>query len=228
MLGTDPLVADTDGDGLKDKADPKPLEMANPIAQGGKPGGIAIKSGIVENNVTPGTSKGTGSAVLLAQLEFSKRFGLDEDIGTFNINAVRIWIVFQLTDIVEFAAPRAYDHEISGARAFADGTATQLREQRNLSGDCSAARLSHTSISEHQTPRPLLTPGEVLQLPMDDALVLVSAVAPFRAKKPRYFEDSNFHARRLSAPTLAEGRFADTLPIRADCWTGCTHHRPAP
>ena len=57
LLGTDPLVADTDGDGLKDKADPKPLEMANPIAQGGKPGGIAIKSGIVENNVEPGTSK---------------------------------------------------------------------------------------------------------------------------------------------------------------------------
>ena len=59
LLGTDPLVADTDGDGLNDKADPKPLEMANPIAQGGKPAGIAIKSGIVENNVTPGTSKGT-------------------------------------------------------------------------------------------------------------------------------------------------------------------------
>ena len=52
-------LPDTDGDGLNDKSDPKPLEMANPIAQGGKPGGIAIKSGIVENNVVPGTSKGT-------------------------------------------------------------------------------------------------------------------------------------------------------------------------
>ncbi len=59
LLGTDPLVTDTDGDGLNDKADSKPLEMANPIPQGGKPGGIALKSGIVENNVEPGTGKAT-------------------------------------------------------------------------------------------------------------------------------------------------------------------------
>ena len=102
------------------------------------------------------------------------------------------------------------------------GTATQLREQRNLSGNRSAAWLSHTSISEHQTPRPLLTPGEVLQLPKDDALVLVSGVPPIRARKLRYFEDANFRARRLPAPTLAEGFFADTPPARADHWTGCT------
>ena len=100
------------------------------------------------------------------------------------------------------------------------GTATQLREQRNLSGNRSAAWLSHTSISEHQTPRPLLTPGEVLQLPKDDALVLVSGVPPIRAKKLRYFEDANFQARRLPAPTLAEGPFADVPPTRADYWTG--------
>ena len=102
------------------------------------------------------------------------------------------------------------------------GTATQLREQRNLSGNRSAAWLSHTSISEHQTPRPLLTPGEVLQLPKDDALVLVSGVPPIRAKKLRYFEDANFQARRLPAPTLAADHFADAPLVRAEDWTGRT------
>ena len=102
------------------------------------------------------------------------------------------------------------------------GTATQLREQRNLSGNRSAVWLSHTSISEHQTPRPLLTPGEMLQLPKNDALVLVSGVPPIRARKLKYFEDANFQARRLPAPTLAEGTFADAPPARADDWTGKT------
>ncbi len=58
LIGTDPLVADTNGNGVNDKGEPKPLEMANPIAQGGKPGGIAIKSAIVENNEDPKTHKG--------------------------------------------------------------------------------------------------------------------------------------------------------------------------
>jgi len=53
------------------------------------------------------------------------------------------------------------------------GTATQLRAQTNFSGKRLSAWLSHTSISEQETSRPLLTPGEILQLPRDDALVLV-------------------------------------------------------
>ena len=57
------------------------------------------------------------------------------------------------------------------------GTATELRAQKNLSGTRLSAWLSHISMSEQETPRPLLTAGEVLQLPADDALVLVSGVA---------------------------------------------------
>jgi hypothetical protein len=57
LLGTDPRVADTDGDGMNDKDDTAPLSMANPLPQGGKPNGLQIVSGIVENNVDPVTKK---------------------------------------------------------------------------------------------------------------------------------------------------------------------------
>ena len=106
------------------------------------------------------------------------------------------------------------------ARRLSDalGTATELRAQRNLSGKRLAAWLSHTSISEQETPRPLLTPGEVLQLPADDALVMVSGTPPIRGRKLRYFEDRNFVARRLPAPLLDADRFADVPAPRPDAW----------
>ena len=108
------------------------------------------------------------------------------------------------------------------------GTATELRAQKNLSGRRLSAWLSHMSISEQETPRPLLTAGEVLQLPQDDALVLVSGVPPIRASKLKYYADRNFLDRRLPAPRLAAGAFADVPPPRADDWSGHargTHER---
>ena len=100
------------------------------------------------------------------------------------------------------------------------GTATQLRAQTNLSGKRLSAWLSHTSISSQETPRPLLTAGEILQLPQDDALVLVSGTPPIRAKKLQYFKDRNFLRRCLPAPQLTDGPFADAPPARADAWAG--------
>lgn len=102
------------------------------------------------------------------------------------------------------------------------GTATELRAQTNLSGKRLSAWLTHTSISEQETPRPLLTPGEVLQLPQDDALVLVSGVPPIRARKLRYYADRNFLARRLTAPEFGGDQYADVPPARPDDWSGQT------
>ncbi|MBN9262550.1 MAG: IncP-type conjugal transfer protein TraG, partial [Hyphomicrobium sp.] len=106
------------------------------------------------------------------------------------------------------------------ARRLSDalGTATELRAQKNLSGKRLAAWLSHVTVSEQETARPLLTPGEILQLPANDALVLVSGVAPIRAHKLQYYADRNFLARRLPAPTLISGGYADTPPSRAHDW----------
>jgi type IV secretion system protein VirD4 len=102
------------------------------------------------------------------------------------------------------------------------GMATELRAQRNLSGRRLSAWLSHVSMSEQETPRPLLTAGEILQLPALDALVLASGSPPIRARKLKYFADRNFLDRRLPAPALAAGGFRDTPPARPTDWSGCT------
>lgn len=60
-------------------------------------------------------------------------------------------------------------------------------------------------VSRQETARPLLTPGEVMQLPVDEAIVMLSGVPPIRAKKLRYYEDRNFMRRLCTAPFLCPG-----------------------
>ena len=100
------------------------------------------------------------------------------------------------------------------------GTATELRAQRNYAGHRLAPWLGHLMVSRQETARPLLTPGEVMQLPPDEAVVMVSSVAPIKARKLRYYADSNFKQRVLPPPTLADGQYADAPPLRPDDWSG--------
>ena len=100
------------------------------------------------------------------------------------------------------------------------GTATELRAQRNYAGHRLAPWLGHLMVSRQETARPLLTPGEVMQLPPDESVVMVSGHAPIRARKIRYYTDTNFQSRVLPAPVLAEGRYADAPPQRPDDWSG--------
>ena len=93
----------------------------------------------------------------------------------------------------------ANDERTAKRLSDALGTKTELRAQRNLAGKRLAPWLTNTSVSEQEVARPLLTPGEVMQLPADDAIVLVSGTPPIRAKKLRYFEDHNFTERCLPA-----------------------------
>ncbi len=82
------------------------------------------------------------------------------------------------------------------------GTATEMRAMKNYAGHRLSPWLGHLMVSRQETARPLLTPGEVMQLPHDDELVLVSGCLPIRAKKARYFEDSELKARILPPPPL--------------------------
>lgn len=100
------------------------------------------------------------------------------------------------------------------------GTATELRAQRNYAGHRLSPWLSHVMVSRQETARPLLTPGEVMQLPPADALVLVSGLAPIRAKKLRYYEDRNFTRRLADPPLLADGVYRDRPPARPNDWGG--------
>jgi len=100
------------------------------------------------------------------------------------------------------------------------GTATELRAQRNYAGHRLAPWLGHLMVSRQESARPLLTPGEVMQLPPDDEVVMVSGHPPIKAKKIRYYLDANFKSRMQAPPSLLLGRYADAPPLRSDDWTG--------
>jgi type IV secretion system protein VirD4 len=100
------------------------------------------------------------------------------------------------------------------------GTATEQRAMRNYAGHRLAPWLAHVMVSRQETARALLTPGEVMQLPATDELVLVAGTPPIRATKLRYFEDSIFKARVLPPPVLPEGDYADRPAFRPDAWAG--------
>ncbi|MBB4633907.1 conjugal transfer protein TraG [Sphingosinicella soli] len=108
------------------------------------------------------------------------------------------------------------------ARRISDalGQATEQRAMRNYAGHRLAPWLAHVMVSRQETARPLLTQGEVLQLPPSDELIMLSGLAPIRAKKLRYFEDRNFKRRVLPPPVIAEGAARDHPKARADDWTG--------
>ena len=53
------------------------------------------------------------------------------------------------------------------------GTATEMRAMKNYAGHRLSPWLGHLMVSRQETARPLLTPGEVMQLPSADELVLV-------------------------------------------------------
>lgn len=98
------------------------------------------------------------------------------------------------------------------------GTATELRAQKNYAGHRLAPWLAHVMVSRQETARPLLTPGEVMQLPQDQALVLLAGAPPIRAHKLRYYEDENFTSRLFPAPALPTGDYPDGPNIDGDIW----------
>jgi len=99
------------------------------------------------------------------------------------------------------------------------GTATELRAQRNYAGHRLSPWLGHVMISRQETPRQLLTPGEIMQLPPNDEIVMVSGHWPVRAQKVRYYEDLNFVSRVLPPPVLGQDGYLDRPEARRDDWT---------
>ncbi|EIM72239.1 conjugal transfer coupling protein TraG [Nitratireductor aquibiodomus RA22] len=84
------------------------------------------------------------------------------------------------------------------------GTATEMRAMKNYAGHRLSPWLGHLMVSRQETARPLLTPGEVMQLPPADEIVMVAGISPIRAKKVRYYEDQRFQDRILPPPSKAE------------------------
>lgn len=94
------------------------------------------------------------------------------------------------------------------------GTATEMKAMKNYAGSRLSPWLGHLMVSRSETARPLLTPGEVMQLPPTDEIVMLAGTPPIRAKKARYFEDRRLQERILPPPTLVPSKQG-----RPDDWT---------
>jgi len=94
------------------------------------------------------------------------------------------------------------------------GTATEMKAMKNYAGHRLSPWLGHLMVSRSETARPLLTPGEIMQLPPADEIVMAAGTPPIRAKKARYYEDDRFKERLLPPPTLAA-----SMQGRPDDWT---------
>ncbi len=92
------------------------------------------------------------------------------------------------------------------------GTATEIRDARNYAGHRLSPWLGHLMVSRQETARPLLTPGEVMQLPAIEELVLVSGCPPIRATKARYYEDPRLAERLFPPPGPENAKPASTAP----------------
>jgi type IV secretion system protein VirD4 len=110
------------------------------------------------------------------------------------------------------------------------GIATELRAMKNYAGHRLSPWLGHLMVSRQETARPLLTAGEVMQLPPSDELVLVSGTPPIRAKKARYFQDRRLAIRVLPPPapaSLHDGA-ANSISAAGSDWTTLPPPRGAP
>ncbi|MDX8495086.1 conjugal transfer protein TraG [Mesorhizobium sp. VK22B] len=94
------------------------------------------------------------------------------------------------------------------------GTATEMRAMKNYAGHRLSPWLGHLMVSRQETARQLLTPGEIMQLPATDEIVMVAGTPPIKAKKARYYEDVRFRERILSPPELTR-----SAKSRPDDWS---------
>ncbi|WP_289016033.1 conjugal transfer protein TraG, partial [uncultured Methylobacterium sp.] len=102
------------------------------------------------------------------------------------------------------------------------GTATEMKAMKNYAGHRLSPWLGHLMVSRSETARPLMTPGEVMQLPPTEEIVMIAGTAPIRAQKARYYEDARFKERVLSPPDpQASGRTS-----RADGWSALSPQKP--
>jgi Type IV secretory system Conjugative DNA transfer len=108
-----------------------------------------------------------------------------------------------------------------------DGTGILVQRlmdsRQNYAGNRLSPWLGHLMVSRQESALPLLTPGEIMQLPTSDELVLVSGTPPIRAKKARYFGDIRLLSRVLPPPVLTHRTAAnsgDRSCQHTDDWTG--------
>lgn len=95
---------------------------------------------------------------------------------------------------------------------------------KNYAGHRLSPWLGHLMVSRSETARPLLTPGEVMQLPPGEEIVMLAGTPPIRAMKVRYYEDERFRGRLLMAPDPRQFERTEA----ADAWSRRAPQVPDP
>lgn len=98
------------------------------------------------------------------------------------------------------------------ARRISDslGTATEMRAMKNYAGHRLSPWLGHLMVSRQETARPLMTPGEILQMPAHEAIIQMAGLPPIKARKVRYYLDARLSQRILPPPE--PGKIANSGP----------------
>ena len=92
------------------------------------------------------------------------------------------------------------DNETAKRVSESLGTATEMRAMKNYAGHRLSPWLGHLMVSRSETSRPLLTQGEILQLPETDEVVMIGGTPPIRGKKAQYYIDHRLMKRILPPP----------------------------
>lgn len=130
--------------------------------------------------------------------------------------------------IVDAAHVRVYfapNTEDSGERiSKALGTTTEIHQQKNYGGHRLAPWLGHVMLADQESARPLMTPGEIMELPAGDEIVMVAGMPPVYARKIVYHADRNFRDRMqhaCPAPLIPnDGPYPFACPPHDNPWCG--------
>ncbi len=84
------------------------------------------------------------------------------------------------------------------------GTKTEMVENRSYQSSFINVTPKNVTVSTQESSRPLLTPGEVMQFPLEKEILLAAGTPPIMAKKVMFFKDRNFKKRLLDAPAESD------------------------
>ena len=73
-------------------------------------------------------------------------------------------------------------------------------------------------VSRQETARQLITPGEIMQLPSNEELILLSGFSPIKADKVRYYADKNFTGRVSNPPQVTPDGYGGLSPTAPCVW----------
>jgi type IV secretion system protein VirD4 len=96
------------------------------------------------------------------------------------------------------------------------GTVTEFRE--SFSRPNRMLAVNRGSVSESEHVRPLMTPGDVRQIPYDQQLILINGTKPIRTKKFVYYEREQLKA--FVQPPPDQAQHLDVPPRWRDEWVG--------